>query len=466
VGERSFSFCAQDKDGWSEPVAVAVQVLPAQVAAILMADDAGVYQQSFDGLAASGASIPWDNAVVPLAGWYAYANALPVTAYRAGNGADTAGGLYSFGASGSADRSLGSLASNGNTYRYGVAFTNGTALAVTNLSIRFQAAQWRVGASVATNTLLFEYCITNRVLPLNQGVWRRVNALCFDSSLVTNATQGAGAVAVPEQTALSANVTRPVPPGGVVLLRWSDADDAGNDHAFGIDDVTVEWAAGSLPEGVPVGRAGAAENFDEMGDDADGGLPWRWRIETRDDAPRASGAYAAAAHRVTHAGGVAAFPAPGLYRFASDGVRDQAVGGLPDAAQVKSVSLFAKCVNAAGAPVRNWAVRFTVEKHRNGTSGCAVRLLRSSDGEAWTEAGAPVAFPPDADTGPVPPGEGAAVAERCASFGAPVPPGGVFYLAWQIAVAEGDASDGAQALAIDDVRVDPVFARASLLMLR
>ena len=41
-------------------------------------------------------------------------------------------------------------------------------------------------------------------------------------------------------------------------------------------------------------------------------------------------------------------------------------------------------------------------------------------------------------------------------FSTPVVPGGTFYLAWQIAVAEGDAVADAQALAIDDVSVTPV----------
>jgi hypothetical protein len=464
LGERSFTFAARDKDGWSDEVTVAVRVRPARTAAVLMAEATGAYAQDFDALAQSGQENVWDNAAEPLPAWYAYANAAEATVYRTGTGSATAGGIYSFGAAGGADRALGSLASGGNTLRYGAAFTNGTGQAVTNLSVRFRAAQWRVGANAATNALVFEYCVTNRALPLHQGVWRRVNALCFDSPLVTNATQDAGAATASSE--LSAVVTRPVPAGEVILLRWSDPDDAGNDHAFGIDDLEVDWAAGAMPEAIHVSRTGAAEDFDEMGEDADGWLPWLWRIETRDDAPRASGAYAAASERVSRTGGVSA---PGSYRFTSGGVRDQAVGALPGASQAKSVSVSAKFRNGAGTSVRSWNVRFAVEKYRNGLAGCAVRLLCSTDGTVWAEAGEPVAFPADADTSgfPVAASPGATVAaERAVAFDAPVAPGGVFYLAWQISVAEGDAVADAQALAVDDVRIEPVLARANLFMLK
>ena len=466
VGERFFSFTAQDKDGWSAAVTASVRVLSFRMAAVSMSGAMGMYAQDFDVLSQSGLDNMWDNAVDPLPSWYAHTGSQEVTTYRAGTGSGTIGGIHSFGAVNSENRALGSLASGGNTLRYGVAFTNTTGQAVTNLSVRFNAAQWRVGASAITNTLMFEYCITNQILPLHQGVWRRVNALCFDSPLVTNGTQSAGAVSMAPVT-LSANITRPIPPEDVVMLRWSDKDDPGNDHGFGIDDVAVSWAASAMPDAITVSRAGAFEDFNEMGDDASRELPWMWRIETRDDAPRMSGAYQAASERVTYTNNVPLNP--NSYRFTSGTTRDQAVGGFSGASQAKSISVFAKFRNGTVEPVRRWNVRFAVEKYKNGFAGCAVRLLRSTDGAAWVETGAAVAFPADADTLGFPtaasPDETVAAEQRVV-FDAPIAPGEIFYLAWQISVTEGNAAADAQALAIDDVRIEPIFSRYHFITLK
>ena len=464
VGERVFTFTAQDKDGWSDAMAVTVRVRPAQVVAISMTNATGSYTQDFNALALSGQANVWDNAVEPLAAWYAYTRTEEVTAYRTSPGSGTSGGVYSFGTANSANRALGSLAASGNTIRYGVAFTNAIGLAVTNLAVRFKAEQWRVGASALTNTLVFEYCVTNRVLPLYQSVWRRVNALCFDSPLVTNGTQSAGAVSAVVPVALTANITRPIPPAGIVMLRWSDVDDTNGDHGFGIDDVEVEWTAGAMPIALTVSRAGIFEDFDEMGEGSGGALPWSWRVETRDDAPRASGPYAAAVEQVAYTNRITTASVPGSYCFVSGASRDQAVGGVLGAL-AKSVSVSAKFRNGTDAFVRRWNVRFAVEKYRNGLIGCTARLLFSTDGMTWIAAGEPVAFAADADTSPINPDMTVAV-ERRVVFDEPVAPGGTFYLAWQISATEGNTVEDAQALAIDDVFIEPILSRYHFLMLK
>jgi hypothetical protein len=243
VGERVFTFTATDKDGVSDAMAATVTVRRVQVNAVRMTAPTGSYMQDFNALATNGDANVWDNAAEPLEAWYANAGASAVTIYRAGAGTGTSGGLYAYGEGGSGDRSLGSLASSGNDLFYGIALTNESAQTWTILSVRFMAEQWRVSASALTNTLAFDVCVTNRVLPLTQGVWQRVDALCFDSPVVTNASQSAGAVYA--SALRTATVAGPVAPGAVVLLRWSDPDDAGLDHGFAIDDLRVMWSAGS-----------------------------------------------------------------------------------------------------------------------------------------------------------------------------------------------------------------------------
>lgn len=463
VGEKYFAFTASDKDGACDAVAVTVTVRRAQLAAVRLAAPSGNYEQAFDALSTNGSENVWDDAAFPLEAWYACTSAVPAATYRAGNGSVANRGLYAFGAAGCADRSLGSLAAAGSACLFGVAFTNASEAAITNLGVSFTAEQWRVGASAQTNRLVVDYCVTNAVIPLHQGVWRRLGALCFASPLVTNGVQTSGACYAAQ--ARAAAISRPVAPGDVVLVRWSDLDDAGNDHAFGIDDLRVTWSAGGpLPLAAAVGAAGLRETFDETGPDAAGELPHAWRAETRDDAARVTGSYAAAATRVTHAGGDAGIAAPGSCAFSAGGTDDVAIGGLVSTGAAKSVSLLVRLSNASGRPVRRWAVRYAVEKYRNGLCGCAVRLLASADGAAWSEVGPATLFAADSDTAASP---AVSVAEeRPVTFPAPVPCGGEFYLAWQIAAAEGGAAAEGQALGVDEIEILPVFGDTCVLTLR
>lgn len=463
LGEQRFVFSAADKDG-TNTMTVIVTVRRAQVQAVVMDAAAGSYTQDFDALATSGTTNEWDNLAWPLPAWSAFAKTTLVTSYRTGTGTGTAVGLYSFGAD--ADRSLGSLtSSSGNPLLYGLAFTNATEQAVTNLSISFTAEQWRVGANADAHTLTFEYCVTNRALPLIEGAWRRVKALCFESPLVTNDTQSSGACYAAAR--LAAKLPRPVAAGEVVLLRWRDPYEAYG-HAFGIDDLAVTWAAGAMPDAIAVGLAGASEDFDEMGGSATEELPWMWRAESRDDAPRVSGPYAAAGTRTALANSVSDFTDAGIYNFTSSQACDRAVGGLADGTTAKSVTLCAKFRNVTGLALRNWDVGYSVEKYRNGTVATAVRLLRSTDGEIWQESGVPTVFAPDADTSGYAPDScpGANVVEqRRVIFDVPVAKNGVFYLAWQVAVAEGEVTEGAQALGVDDIVVMPRLPRGSVMRL-
>jgi hypothetical protein len=389
-----------------------------------------------------------------------------VTQYLTGTGSGISGGITSFGTDANdTDRSLGSLASDSfGTLRFGVAFINTTGQTVTNLTINFTAEQWRVGTSAATNTLSFHYCITNGVLPLNDTAaeWRPVAALDYDSPQTTN-TQDDGACY--ESAARSAAITRyPILPGEVLLLRWSDPNDTGGDHGLAIDNLTVGWAAGALPvqDAVPVGRAGAAENFDEMGRNAPATLVWAWRMET-------NGPYATAGTRALRANTTTNVTQAGTYVFTGQGLGDQAIGGLPCSNAAATVTVYGKFLNTTGAPIRRWRVRYAVEKYRNGTTATSVRLLVSADDKTWRTAGDPVVFAADGDTTGAAAGAGPLATERVereATLEAAIPECSLFYLAWQIAVTEGQSVIGAQALGIDEVRIEPMYSTGTVLMVR
>jgi hypothetical protein len=462
LGEQAFSFTAADKDGTSEPMVLSVFVQPTQTEAVEMTGATGSYTQNFNTLASSGTP-GWTNAVAPLPSWYAYAGTMAVTNYRTGTGSATDGGLYSYGTNHASDRSLGSLASAEKNYRFGVAFINTTGQTVTNLVIGFTAEQWRVGASAATNTLSFHYSITNCMLALNDTAeWRPVAALDYDSPLTTSTTNAGPCY---ESAARSAAITRyPILPGEVLLLRWSDPDEAGGDHGLAIDDLTVGWAAGALPvqDAVPVGRAGAAEDFNEMGRAAPATLVWAWRMET-------NGPYATAGTRALRANTTTNLTQAGTYVFTGQGLSDQAIGGLPCSNAASTVTVYGKFRNTTGAPIRRWRVGYAVEKYRNGTTATSVRLLVSTNGATWVAAGGPAGFTADGDTAGAAAGAGPLATERVereAALDAAIPECGLFYLAWQIAVTDGESVMGAQALGIDEVRIEPMYSPGTVLMVR
>jgi hypothetical protein len=217
---------------------------------------AGTYAQNFDSLATSGTSNPWtDNSTLP--GWYASKSVAPsaITTYRAESGTANTGALYSFGVAGvsnATDRALGSTSSGTpGTIAFGVRFTNDTATTQTNISISFTGEQWRNGGNTSQQTLAFSYragsnAITNSDAA-NADAWTGFSALDFVTPTV-GATASAldGNAATNRQTFTSILLTGvSISPGQELFLRWSDVNDAGNDHGFGVDDLSIVFNGGS-----------------------------------------------------------------------------------------------------------------------------------------------------------------------------------------------------------------------------
>ncbi|HEU5015280.1 MAG TPA: hypothetical protein VFT66_22345, partial [Roseiflexaceae bacterium] len=119
------------------------------------------YNQTFDSLISSG-STAWQNDVT-LKGWYAAAGSTPVTSVAAYNydsaPASPAGGLYSFGATGSSDRALGLIGNFTNTpKRMGVVLRNTSGSRIKRLTIAYTGEQWLDGNTITTTERLqFKY---------------------------------------------------------------------------------------------------------------------------------------------------------------------------------------------------------------------------------------------------------------------------------------------------------------------
>ena len=207
----------------------------------------GTYSQNFDSLGFSGRPVWTDNLTLP--GWYASQSGGSnlVSEYRADSGTSYAGALYSFGASGSNERALGSLASGGTgRIAYGLRLLNNTGVPQTDFTISCTGEQWRVADS-RIQRLSFSYrtgsSLTNADAA-NAESWTPVPALDFHSPN-TNPTAALDGNDPANETVFS-NLTLPgvvILPGQEIFLRWTDENDIGSDDALALDNLTVSFSA-------------------------------------------------------------------------------------------------------------------------------------------------------------------------------------------------------------------------------
>jgi uncharacterized repeat protein (TIGR01451 family) len=211
------------------------------------------YTENFDALAASGTANPWtDDSTLP--GWFSQftTTANPIT-YIADAGTSTTGGLHSYGTGASTERALGSIGSNAIAASGAVAifnaarFVNNTGSTITSLDISYAGEQWRNGGNASAQPLDFQYQVANAgaITDANTPTvgWTDFNALDFVSPVTgTTAASLDGNV---NRLLFSQSLAVTVAPGQEIWLRWVDTNDAGNDHALAIDDVSVTPRGGT-----------------------------------------------------------------------------------------------------------------------------------------------------------------------------------------------------------------------------
>ncbi|QDZ08169.1 PEP-CTERM sorting domain-containing protein [Sphingomonas panacisoli] len=225
------------------PVILAAAIAPVAASAQTALSTAN-YVQNFDTLASTGTS-----STLP-AGWAISETGTAADgAYAAGDGSSNSGNTYSFGATGSTERALGSVGSGAITQaQYGVLFTNQLGSTITAFDIAYIGEQWRLGNST-DDGLTFEY--STNATSLTSGTWTRFSALDFLPA-VTSGTQGAlnGNLAA-NQRSLATTI------GGLSILsganfgfRWTDLNSGGNDHGLAVDNFSLKstLATGAVPE--------------------------------------------------------------------------------------------------------------------------------------------------------------------------------------------------------------------------
>lgn len=219
------------------------------------------YLQNFDSLSNGGTSTAFaNNSTIP--GLYiGRPTAAPAT-YLVSNGGSAAGGIYSYGATGSTERALGSLIVAVTNANFGFRFVNTSPdLVITSFNVQYVGEFWRRGGNTQnpTQELRFGYAIfdpgTGSIgdpfsysgfTPLDYRVTANGAATLTAGNEAPISTQGFN-----ETIVLDPEVEEPVRPGQELWIRWEDRNDTGNDHGLAIDNLQVTFTlapAAVVPE--------------------------------------------------------------------------------------------------------------------------------------------------------------------------------------------------------------------------
>lgn len=207
------------------------------------------YTQDFNSLPVSESST-WANGTFYIPGWTIHRTST-TTSLLIGTGSSNAGGLYSFGVSGSGDRALGAISSGSASvgqFAWGLLILNNTGLAITALNVNFVGEQWRSASRTAgsqATTFWYSQSSLNpsfNLSPLSDNNWTNVPELDF-YSLVNFSAAGALNGNMPaNKSFLASTILIDIPDGYYIMLRWKDLNDLDDDHGLAIDDFSLTWS--------------------------------------------------------------------------------------------------------------------------------------------------------------------------------------------------------------------------------
>lgn len=164
--------------------------------------------------------------------------------YGADNGANNAGNVYSYGATGDTERALGSLLSSTLTPSYGASFVNNTGQNITAVALTYKGEQWRRGNTTAGVADSLHFAVSFDADSVNDATatWIRIPSMDFWS---INTTNTAGAL---DGNTVSATRTGSSPalivPGAKVWIRWTDFNASGTDDGLAVDDFQANFTTG------------------------------------------------------------------------------------------------------------------------------------------------------------------------------------------------------------------------------
>ncbi len=208
------------------------------------------YQQNFDNVLPSTSSntlfsATTQNAIGGLAGWQVgkvsgTGTTLP---YNVDNGNSNTGSIFSYGATSSTERALGSVASGTTIPAFGAWFTNNTGSALAGFTLSFTSELWR-SSTLTNNVLAFGYALSggaatsSNFLTASVTAYAGLNAVGPSGITIgANSLQDGNLAA--NQQFVSASITGLSWGNGQDLfIRWQDTNDTGNDAGLAIDNLT------------------------------------------------------------------------------------------------------------------------------------------------------------------------------------------------------------------------------------
>lgn len=193
------------------------------------------YSQNFDALARTPENMDfaWMNDQT-INGWFSNRQT-----YRVNQGTAITGSLYSFGPVNNMDRALGSIVTDGaGVIFYGADFQNKTGAIITDLRVEYVGEQWR---DSSRNAQKLEFAITtNPFLPGGT----RIAQLDFTSPTNTGAMGAINGNAAANRSAITFTIKQlNFEPDALFDIRWTDSNDAGQDHGLSIDDFSITVTA-------------------------------------------------------------------------------------------------------------------------------------------------------------------------------------------------------------------------------
>lgn len=194
------------------------------------------YTQNFDAMGATGTTYPTDWTGIRAAGTGTANQVLnPVVT----DGTSNSGAVFNIGTTSANDRALGSLASGTTIPAFGATFKNTSGGLISKISISGIMEQWRTGTDATiTENLTFSYSLD--ATSLNTGVWTTVSGLNLVEKLITTTTSAAvdGNLAA-NKTSISSDISLAWANNSNLWIKWTDANEAGSDGAYAIDDFSL-----------------------------------------------------------------------------------------------------------------------------------------------------------------------------------------------------------------------------------
>lgn len=228
-------------------------------AQVVLTRDMQHYSQDFNSLPISVTGV-WENGKQYIPGWTLNRTS-STTTLLTGTGSSNAGGLYSFGPSGSTDRALGAISSATATvgqFAWGLLIQNNTGSPITSLSISFTGEQWRSASKTAGRQATTFWCSKSaatpdfNLSPLSDLGWTHIPELDFYSLINFSAAGPLNGNLPANKNYFISTIKVDLPAGHYMMLRWKDLNDLDDDHGLAIDDFSLTWSASNVAGPTPM----------------------------------------------------------------------------------------------------------------------------------------------------------------------------------------------------------------------